>query len=112
MVAEQATHEAYGQIVGFNIYELHKNRLHILRFATLPAYQRRGVGAAMVRKLVGKLTPNRCRIMLEIRESNVDAQLFFKAMGFRAVSLLRDFYDDTPEDAYLMQFKLEQKQPA
>ena len=26
-------------------------------------------------------------------------------MGFRAVSVLRDFYDDTTEDAYLMQYR-------
>jgi ribosomal-protein-alanine N-acetyltransferase len=26
-------------------------------------------------------------------------------MGFRAVSVLRDFYSDTTEDAYLMQFR-------
>jgi ribosomal-protein-alanine N-acetyltransferase len=26
-------------------------------------------------------------------------------MGFRAISVLRDFYDDTVEDAYLMQYR-------
>ena len=46
----------------------------------------------------------RNRIMLEVRETNLSAQLFFRANGFRAVSLLREFYEDTPEDAYLMQF--------
>ena len=25
--------------------------------------------------------------------------------GFRAISVLRDFYDDTTEDAYLMQYR-------
>jgi len=43
--------------------------------------------------------------MLEIRETNLSAQLFFRALGFRAVSVLRDFYEDTPEDAYLMQYR-------
>jgi ribosomal-protein-alanine N-acetyltransferase len=42
---------------------------------------------------------------LEIRETNLPAQLFFRAAGFRAVSVLRSFYADTPEDAYLMQFR-------
>ena len=37
-------------------------------------------------------------------ETNLPAQLFFKSVGFRAVSVLRKFYEDTPEDAYLMQF--------
>jgi len=94
------------KVTGYMIYELHKNRLHILNFAVHVACQRRGVGTAMIRKLVGKLSPQRrSRIMCEVRETNLDAQLFFKAMGFRAISLLRDFYEDTPEDAYLMQLR-------
>jgi ribosomal-protein-alanine N-acetyltransferase len=94
------------RIVGSMVYELHKSRLHVLNFAVHPDFQRQGVGAAMVRKLVSKLSPQRRnRIMLEVRERNLPAQLFWRALGFRAVSVLRDFYADTDEDAYLMQFK-------
>lgn len=97
------------KVVGFFVYELHKNRLHILNFAVHAACHRQGVGAAMMRKLVSKLSPSRRnRIMLEVRESNLDGQMFFKAMGFRAISLLRDFYKDTAEDAYLMQYRYAQ----
>ena len=45
--------------------------------------------------------------MLEVRETNLAAQLFFRQRGFKAISVLRDFYDDTTEDAYLMQYSLE-----
>jgi ribosomal-protein-alanine N-acetyltransferase len=94
------------RVVGFMIYELHKNRLHILNFAVRQEYRRRGVGTRMVEKLVGKLShQRRSRILLEVRETNLDAQLFFRSAGFRAISVLRDFYDDTTEDAYLMQFR-------
>ena len=94
------------QIVGFMIYALRKNRLHILNFAVHPDEQRSGVGKAMVCKLLGKLShERRNRIMLEVRETNLDAQLFFSSLGFRAISVLRDFYDDTVEDAYLMQYR-------
>jgi len=94
------------RVVGFMIYELHKNRLHILNFAVRPEFRRRGVATAMVNKLIGKLSQQRRnRILLEIRETNLDAQLFFRDSGFRAISVLRDFYDDTTEDAYLMQYR-------
>jgi ribosomal-protein-alanine N-acetyltransferase len=94
------------RVAGFMIYELHKNRLHILNFAVHEQLRRRGVGGQMVKKLASKLTPQRrSRILLEIRETNLAAQLFFRAQGFRAVSVLRDFYEDTPEDAYLMQYR-------
>jgi ribosomal-protein-alanine N-acetyltransferase len=98
------------QVVGFMIYELHKNRLHILNFAVHPDFRRRHVGTSMVRKLIGKLSQQRRnRILLEIRETNLDAQLFFRDLDFRAISVLRDFYDDTTEDAYLMQFRYQQE---
>lgn len=101
MVAEHAE-----QIRGFMVYELHKNRLHILNFAVDPIYRRLKIGEQMIDKVKTKLLPQRRnRILLEVRETNLGAQLFWRSMGFRAISLLRDFYDDTPEDAYLMQYR-------
>jgi len=94
------------QVVGFMIYELHKNRLHILNFAVSKEIRRQGIGQSMVGKLLSKLShERRNRIMLEVRETNLDAQLFFKGLGFRAISVLRYFYDDTVEDASLMQYR-------
>jgi ribosomal-protein-alanine N-acetyltransferase len=94
------------RVVGMMIYELHKNRLHILNFAVHEQMRRRGIGGQLIRKLISKLSPQRrSRIMLEIRETNLAAQLFFRDVGFRAISLLRDFYEDTTEDAYLMQYR-------
>lgn len=101
MVADQDD-----RVVGFMIYELHKTRLHILNFAVATRARRQGVGSQMVEKLVGKLSSQRrSRILLEVRETNLAAQLFFRENGFRALSVLRDFYEDTPEDAYLMQYR-------
>lgn len=93
-------------VVGFMIYELHKTRLHILNFSVADDFRRRGVGTQMVFYLVGKLSfGRRTRIVLEVRETNLAAQLFFRDVGFRAVSVLRDHYDDTAEDAYVMRFR-------
>ncbi len=95
------------KVVGFMIYELHKTRLHILNFAVATAVRRQDVGRQMVEKLAGKLSQQRrSRITLEVRETNLAAQLFFRSQGFRAISLLREFYEDTPEDAYFMEFQL------
>lgn len=94
------------RVVGFMIYELNKTRIHVLNFAVAAGERRLGVGTQMIAKLIGKLSvQRRSRITLEVRETNLAAQLFFRENGFRAVSVLRSFYDDTPEDAYLMQFR-------
>ncbi len=94
------------RVVGFMIYELHRTRLHLLNFAVAEDFRRRGAGGQMLAKLLAKLSAQRrTRIALEVRETNLQAQLFFRTMGFRAVSVLRDFYDDTTEDAYVMQYR-------
>lgn len=85
----------------------------MLNFAVSKLCQRLGVGSQMIAKLVAKLSAQRrSRIVLEVRETNVDAQLFFRENGFRAVSILHSFYDDTPEDAYLMQYRYRSEKPA
>jgi ribosomal-protein-alanine N-acetyltransferase len=102
MVAEQGE-----KVVGFMIYELHKSKLHILNFAVTPPQRRGGVGAQMVAKLISKLSSHRrTRITLEVRETNLPAQLFFRSQGFKAVRVLRAFYEDSGEDAFLMQYRL------
>jgi ribosomal-protein-alanine N-acetyltransferase len=102
MVAEQGE-----RVVGFMIYELHKQKLHILNFAVHPHYRRGGVGQQMVSKLISKLSSHRrTRITLEVRETNLPAQLFFRSQDFKAVRVLRHFYEDSGEDAFLMQYRL------
>jgi ribosomal-protein-alanine N-acetyltransferase len=98
--------EAGEKVVGFMIYELHKTKLHILNFAVSPAARRAGIGAQMVAKLISKLSSHRrTRITLEVRETNLGAQLFFRSQGFRAVRVLRAYYEDSGEDAFLMQYR-------
>lgn len=103
MVAEQEN-----RVVGFMIYELHKTRLHILNFAVAPVFRRLAVGGQMIEKLINKLSQQRRQeIVLEVRETNLPAQLFFQSQGFRAVRVLRGHYADSAEDAYVMQYRLD-----
>ena len=100
------------KVVGFMIYELHREQLHVLNFSVGPDCRRHGVGSQMVSKLLGKLSQQRRnQITLEIRETNLAAQVFFRDLGFKAISVLRDYYDDTVEDAYVMQY-MYQPEPA
>ena len=99
MVAEQDE-----RIVGYMLYELTRSRLHLLNFAVAPPVRRTGVGTQMVGKLFGKMhTHRRGRITLAVRERNLPAQLFFRAMDFRASKVLRNYYADSGEDAFLME---------
>jgi len=94
-------------VQGFMVYELAKHSLHILNFAVSPDSRCRGVGSQMVKRLVDKLEQQRrTEIFLEVRETNVPAQLFFSRRGFRAITVLKNHYDDTKEDAYLMRYRI------
>lgn len=95
------------RVVGFMIYELHKTKLHVLNFAVAPGHRRAGIGTQMVTKLIGKLSSHRrTKITLAVRESNLAAQLFFRAQAFKASRVLRGYYEDSGEDAYLMHYRI------
>ncbi len=101
MVAEHGE-----KVVGFMIYELHKAKLHILNFAVHAAWRRLAVGSQTVQKLISKLSSHRrTRISLEVRETNLAAQLFFRKQEFKAMRVLRAFYEDSGEDAFLMEYR-------
>ncbi len=99
-----AEHE--DRVVGFMVYELHKTKIHVLNFAVHPEWRRQGVGSQMVAKLCSKLSfQRRTYVTLEVRETNLPAQLFFRKNEFKAVKILHGHFNDTPEDAYLMRYR-------
>jgi ribosomal-protein-alanine N-acetyltransferase len=101
--------EVHGYVAGYMVYELRKRSLLLLNFAVDRCHQRQGVGLTMIDRLKGKLGgPPRNRRFMEthVREGNLDACLFFKAMGFQATGVLRDYYDESPEDAYRFEFRI------
>jgi ribosomal-protein-alanine N-acetyltransferase len=107
MVADTGSLAVPGDIAGSMIYELHKNRLVLLNFAVAPRFQRKGVGRAMVEKLIDKLSQQRRQeLLLEIRERNLDAQFFFREMGFKAIRVIRQCYEDTDEDCYVFRYRI------
>lgn len=96
--------------VGFLVYTNEAPECcHIHNMGVLPSHQRTGVGSMLVMSLMNHVIAGRCkRVMLNIRETNLDGQLFFKALGFRAIATLRDHYlndDYSEEDAYMMTFQ-------
>jgi len=95
------------EVVGYMIYELHKNQLRLTSMAVHQAYRRQGIGAAMIDRLKGKLTQQRRkRLTLEVIETNLEALKFFRSQGFVAYSVLRDYYADSDRDAFAMRYSV------
>lgn len=95
--------------IGFIAYEALDSGIFVRNLVVVPAFRRRGVASQMFARLCYRLNDKMQKfIRLDVRESNVSAQLFFKALGFRATHILKDFFEDTGEDAYRMQYRHKQ----
>ena len=85
---------------------------HLLNFAVAPDRRRSGMGRAFMLFLQNVCSMRDLpKIMLEVRETNLDAQLFYRSLGWRATRVVRKFYEDTGEDAYRMECKIEAAAP-
>ena len=99
------------RVVGFMIYELHKNRLHILNFAVHEQLRRRGVGSADGRQagrqaLAPAPQPDHAG---SARDEPGRPAVLPRPRASGRCRVLRDFYEDTTEDAYLMQYRYSAK---
>ena len=95
------------KILGYMVYELHKNHLELHNLAVHTGFRHQDIGSQMVKKLIDKLSSNhRIRICVNIRETNLAAQLFFKSQGFVAVQVKRNFFVDSGEDSFVMEYSI------
>jgi ribosomal-protein-alanine N-acetyltransferase len=100
------------EIKGYMIYELYKNNLKLVNLAVHPDDRCKGYGRRMINKMISKLSIHRrSRVTIEVRESNLDGQLFLKKMGFQATAVKRRVFQDTYEDAYAFRYVLKEELP-
>lgn len=103
LVAEEETPAGSMKILGFAIFWLVHDELHILNVATDPAQRRRGVAKAVMDAAVAKARARKCTLAtLEVRRGNEAALTLYKNMGFRPVGIRPNYYVDEGEDAIVM----------
>jgi ribosomal-protein-alanine N-acetyltransferase len=95
--------EVDGAVAGFMVYKLDHDlrEVFIKHLAVAPAWQRHGVGRALVQSLDDKLRQSYARVSAIVPESDLAALYLLRDAGYRAVRVLRNWFDD--QDAYLMQ---------
>lgn len=95
-------------VVGFSVYNIQPDKLHIWNMAVDKDHEGRGVGVQIIDKLKSKLQYDRRRILeIDVREYNLHAQLFLKKCGFLAVETVPGWYEEPRlEDAYKFRFTL------
>jgi ribosomal-protein-alanine N-acetyltransferase len=97
--------EIRGRVAGYMVYENRGGVLHVVNLAVSRVFRRLGAGIALINHLKHKATHGTPQpIVLEVRDSNLDAQLFFRAVGMHAVKVMRSFYCNN-DDAYQFTWK-------
>jgi [ribosomal protein S18]-alanine N-acetyltransferase len=97
-VAEQG-----GSIVGYAVGRAALDQGEILNLGVTLQARRRGIGAALVRRLLAAFASSGAReAFLEVRESNFAAQRLYESFGFTDVGRRRGYYRRPVEDAVIL----------
>jgi ribosomal-protein-alanine N-acetyltransferase len=91
------------RILGFVVFWLVHDELHILNIATAVEARRRGIGRAL---MLEASSAGRARgaalATLEVRRSNTPAIALYLSLGYRQVGIRPNYYADEGEDAIVM----------
>ncbi len=90
-------------VVGFIVFWLVKDEMHILNLAVAPAFRRQGIARELVLAAISLADRKGAkRAFLEVRASNAVAQKLYSNLGFTGTTIRRDYYDAPVEDAVVM----------
>ena len=91
------------RIIGFLIYWLVHDEVHILNVAVGPQYRRKGVARMLMAETEKRANMAGAVLMtLEVRRSNQGALELYREFDYRAVGVRPNYYVDEGEDAIVM----------
>lgn len=98
LVAEQ-----HGTVAAYVIAHGAADAGEILNLGVAPAHRRRGVGHALVERMLALLAGRGVRaVFLEVRESNAVARRLYQSLGFAEVARRARYYRRPVEDAVVL----------
>lgn len=91
------------RVVGYIVFWLVADEVHILNLAAAPEQRRQGVAKKLVLAALKRAyQKGATRAFLEVRVSNAAAQRLYSNLGFTGTSVRRGYYDSPVEDAVVM----------
>ncbi|ADU96508.1 ribosomal protein S18-alanine N-acetyltransferase [Thermovibrio ammonificans] len=104
--------------VGFNVVALHQGEVigylmawitgptcELNRIAVIPRYRKQGVARKLINRLLEECRARKVEeVFLEVRKSNTPAINLYKKMGFKQISVRKNYYGD--EDALILKLTL------
>lgn len=96
-----------GRIVGFVIFWVVVDEIHVLNVAVDPVHRRRGIARLLLAELLERGRASGLSMAtLEVRRSNEPALALYAALGFRNVGVRKGYYVEEREDAIVMTMDL------
>lgn len=102
--------ESEGAICGILTYDVGRvSKIKVISVCVDESARRKGVGSHLMSLVTSKLNGKRNKVEMVVSEYNLSAQLFLRALGFKAVSVL----DNSPNPSeYKFLYKLEETSEA
>jgi ribosomal-protein-alanine N-acetyltransferase len=97
---------------GFCVVQVAADEMHIHNLAVEPGRRRAGLGRRLLADALAHAAGlGVCRVYLEVRRSNWAALGLYRAAGFEAFAVRRDYYDGPREDALELRLELLPRDP-
>lgn len=100
-----------GITVGYLVFERGEDFVEIKKIAVDYLHSRCNVGRALVKSLTQRMEGTTSKLTLTVQERNLNAQLFFKHLGYQAVAIIRDSSAEVAEDSYIMENEFLSSEP-
>jgi len=102
---DSAEHEP--RVLGYIVARETAGELHINNVAVREDQRRRGIGIALLTKIVEEARRMQVTTaFLEVRSGNLSAQALYEKVGFRAIARREGYYTEPKEDAVIMSLVL------
>jgi ribosomal-protein-alanine N-acetyltransferase len=91
-------------VLAYCVFEVVVDEMHVHNLAVHPDHRGSGLGRRLLALALGVGLGRGARsALLEVRQSNWTALQLYRSMGFRPVSVRRDYYAHPTEDALVLQ---------
>lgn len=91
------------RVVGYVVFWLVHDEIHVLNVATALEARRRGIGRALMEAAEAAGRTRGARLCtLEVRRSNEPAISLYRTLGYRQVGIRPNYYAEENEDAIVM----------
>jgi ribosomal-protein-alanine N-acetyltransferase len=91
------------KVLGYIVYWLVTDEMHLLNLATAPALRRKGIAKRLVLAAIKTAFDRGARLsFLEVRASNREALKLYADIGFVSSYTREEYYDQPVEDAVVM----------